>query len=175
MAKPLPKRFDPDQMARDGARHETSMSLSAFERLATLLHGTDGEVRITSGFTRRKDHIVVGGRIHVAWPLECQRCLEPMTVAIDEPYEFVFVESERAARVLPEALDPVVLDENGQIRVVDLLEDELILHVPAIPKHDDLAECTDAERSFGEVEAESTGDGEGRRNPFDVLKNLNLH
>jgi len=175
MAKTLPERFNPDLMARDGTRYEAMVPIREFERLRTILASNDGEVRATAVFSRRKDHIVVGGRIHVAWPLECQRCLEPMTVAIDEPYEFVFVESERAARVLPEALDPVVLDENGQIRVVDLLEDELILHVPAIPKHDDLAECTDAERSFGEVEAESTGDGEGRRNPFDVLKNLNLH
>ena len=95
-----------------------------------------------------------------------------MSVAVDEPYELVFVESDAAARDLPKALDPVVLDETGQIRAVDLIEDELMLHVPTIPKHDEDGDCVDAERSFGDAPAEEP---ESRRGPFDVLRNLDLH
>ena len=177
MVKTLPARFNPDLMSRDGTRYEATMPVRQFARLRDILASDEGEVRATALFSRRKDHIVVSGRLRAEWPLVCQRCLEPMTVAIDEPYELVFVESEALARELPKELDPVVLDESGQIHRTDLFEDELMLHVPLIPRHDDPDDCTDAERSFGEVpEPENdAGDGEGRKNPFDVLKDLNLH
>jgi len=176
MAKPLPKRFDPDQMARDGARHETSMSLSAFERLATLLQGTDGEVRITSGFTRRKDHIVIGGRLSTTFALQCQRCLTPMTLDIDEPYELTFVPDEQAAEALPASLDPVVLDETGYIETRALFEDELILHVPLIARHADIADCAPLPANVAVGLPAEGDDGEQvRRNPFDALRHLDLH
>jgi len=175
MVKTLPARFNPDLMARDGTRHEVMVPIARFERLSGILASDEGDVSASATFSRRKDHVVVAGRLRTGWSLVCQRCLEPMTVSIDEPYELVFVESEAAARELPRTLDPVVLDETGQIRLVDLLEDELMLHVPAIPKHDEDERCVDAERSFGNVDAALAEEAEGKKNPFDVLKDLNLH
>ena len=178
MVKTLPARFNPDLMVRDGTRHEAIVPIRRFPRLADILASDEGEIRASASFSRRKDHIVIAGRLTADWPLVCQRCLEPMRVSIDEPYELVFVESEAAARELPKALDPVVLDDAGQIHVVDLFEDELILHVPAIPRHEDGESCTDAELSFGDVPEPgdgAEGDGRRERNPFDVLKDLNLH
>ena len=172
MAKTLPSRFNPDLVGRDGTRFEVTVPIDRFERLRGILASPEGEVRASATFSRRKDHVVVAGRLRADWPLTCQRCLEPMTASIDEPYELVFVDSEAAARELPKALDPVVLDDTGQIRLVDLLEDELMLHVPAIPKHEDGARCVDAERSFGDVDAAVAEEAEGRKNPFAVLKDL---
>ena len=175
MVKTLPARFDPDLMDRDGTRYEATLSVRHFPRLAALLASPDGEVRVSASFSRRKDHIVVAGRLRADWPLECQRCLEPITVAIDEPYELVFVDSERAAGELPEELDPVVLDDGGRIRAIDLFEDELMLHVPSFPRHEEGARCASAERSFGELPSEVAEEGSGRTNPFGVLKDLNIH
>lgn len=175
MAKTLPARFNPDLMARDGTRYEVTVPVERFTRLRDILASADGDVSATATFSRRKDHIVVAGRLRADWPLTCQRCIEPMIVAIDEPYELVFVESDAAARELPKSLDPVVLDETGQIRLVDLLEDELMLHVPTIPKHAEGEDCVDAERSFGDVDAAAVEESEGKKNPFAVLKDLNLH
>jgi len=175
MAKTLPARFNPDLMARDGTRYEVTVPLEAFERLPGILASCEGAVSASASFSRRKDHIAVSGRLAATWPLVCQRCLEPMSTTIDEPYELVFVESEEAARKLPKALDPVVLDETGQIRLVDVLEDELMLHVPAVPRHDNHATCVETERSFGNVDAAIAEEAEGKKNPFDVLKDLNLH
>ena len=174
MAKPLPDRFNPDLMARDGTRHEAVLPIARFERLAAILASDAGEVHAAASFSRREDHIVVAGRVRAGYTLRCQRCLEPMVLEVDEPYELVFVESEAAARALADELDPVVLDDSGRITAVDLLEDELILHVPLIARHPESARCAPTALSFGgeaiDAEAESARD-----RPFDALKNLNLH
>ena len=175
MAKTLPARFNPDLMVRDGTRYEVVLPIDRFPRLASILASADGTVRATASFSRRKDHIVVAGRLAADWGLECQRCLEPMSFPIDEPYELVFVDSEMAANDLPEEFDPVILDENGQIHVVDLLEDELMLHVPPIPRHAEPASCGEAAQHLVDPDELDEALDEKRPNPFDALKDLNIH
>ena len=162
-------------MVRDGTRHEAVLPIDRFPRLASILASAEGAVRATASFSRRKDHIVVAGRLAADWGLECQRCLEPMTVSIDEPYELVFVDGEAAAHDLPQELDPVILDENGQIHVVDLFEDELMLHVPPIPRHPELSSCGEAARHLVDPDEIEEASEDKRPNPFDALKDLNLH
>jgi len=186
MVKPLPSRFNPDLLARDGTRYEVELPQAQFVRLSTMLSSAEHTVQATAGFSRRKDHIVISGRIKTDYALECQRCLEPMVETIDAPFELVFVDSEQAAQQLAKELDPVVLDETGQIHVVDLLEDELLLHVPEIPKHAGDNACEFQETSFGgpigqsddqpeKASPDEKDDEQSRQRPFDVLKNLNIH
>lgn len=172
MVKALPQRFNPDLLARDGTRFELVLPQSHLTRLGDILSSTDYDVQVTARFSRRKDHIVISGRFETRFALVCQRCLEPMDVDVSEPFELVFVENEDKASELPNELDPVILDENGQIHVVDLFEDELILHVPDIPKHSDQTACQLRQTEFGELPADVE---EGKPNPFEALKNLNLH
>lgn len=184
MAKTLPARFDPDLVVRDGTRFEVVMPFRQFPRLLELLASDEGDVHASATFSRRKDHIVVAGRLRVSWPLECQRCLESMQVDVNEPYELVFVDSDEEAGALPDVLDPVVLDDNGQIRLIDLFEDELILHVPNIPRHDVDSDCARLARERGVIDAaalerdDASADPSAdpsKRNPFEVLKDLKIH
>lgn len=172
MVKALPQRFNPDLLARDGTRFELVLPQSQMPRLSDILSSSDNDVQVTALFSRRKDHILINGRLNTRFRLECQRCLEPLDVDISEPFELVFVENEQKASELPNELDPVILDETGQIHVVDLFEDEVILHVPDIPKHSDMTVCTLDQTVFGELPADVE---EGKPNPFEALKNLNLH
>ncbi|MFT6303125.1 MAG: hypothetical protein ACI9XK_001352 [Granulosicoccus sp.] len=172
MVKALPQRFNPDLLSRDGTRFELVLPQSQLPRLGAILLSTDNDVHIAAVFSRRKKLILISGRISTQFTMECQRCLEPFEVEVSEPFELVFVDNEEKASELPDELDPVVLDDAGQIHVVDLFEDEVILHVPDIPKHSDLTACTLRQKEFGEVAAEVE---EGKRNPFEALKNLNLH
>lgn len=172
MVKALPQRFNPDLLARDGTRFELVLPQSQLKRLGDMLASDDNDVQITALFSRRKDHIVISGRLKTRFALICQRCLESMDVDISEPFELIFVESEQKADDLPKELDPVVLDDQGHIHVVDLFEDEVILHVPEVPKHSDMSVCNQGPTEFGDLPAEME---EGKPNPFAALKNLNLH
>jgi len=131
--------------------------------------------------------------------MQCQRCLEPMQFEVDEAFEFVFAKTEEEAHQVPERFDPVVLDDSGQIHVVDLFEDELILYLPTVARHETEAQCEasgyilfiddantestdehnnvqdDGEAQSEQSENEDTSVESKRNNPFDVLKNLDLH
>ena len=172
MVKALPQRFNPDLLSRDETPFELVLPQSQLPRLGAILSSTDNDVQISAVFSRRKKLVLISGRFSTQFTMECQRCLQLFEVEVNEPFELVFVENEEKASELPNELDPVVLDDAGQIHVVDLFEDEVILHVPDIPKHSDLTTCTLRQTEFGELDAEVE---EGKRNPFEALKNLNLH
>jgi len=174
MSKPLPNRFDPDLMARDGARYESVLPLRSFERLATLLQDTGGDVRVSAGFARREKHILISGRLSTDYALQCQRCLAPMSLPVDEPYELVFVPDAAAAEALADEFDPVLLDDAGYIATIALFEDELILHVPLIARHADIGECASLPDNVAALSPDDDG-AAPRRSPFDALKDLNLH
>ena len=171
MANALPQRFNPDLLSRDGTRFELVLPQSQLPRLGAILSSADNDVLVNAVFSRQKKHVLISGEISTRFALECQRCLEPFEVEVSAQFELVFVENEEKAIELPNEQDPVVLDDAGQIHVVDLFEDEVILHVPDIPKHSDLTTCTLRQSEFGDVEV---GIEKGKRNPFEALKNLNL-
>jgi uncharacterized protein len=172
MVKALPQRFNPDLLARDETPFELVLPQSQLPRLGAIVSSDDNDVQISAVFSRQKKFVLISGRVSTQFTMECQRCLEQFDVEIDEPFQLAFVESEERASKLPDELDHVVLDDSGSIHVVDLFQDEVIFHVPDIPKHSDLTTCTLHQTEFGEVAAEVK---EGTRNPFEALKNLNLH
>ena len=191
MVKPTPSRFNPDLLARDSTQYSVNLPLGQFSRLREMLLSDEGEISATFQFSRRENAVFVEGNVKTSYRLLCTRCLEPMDYAIDEAFELVFAKSEQAAHDMPDGLDPVVLDEHGQIHVVDLFEDELILYLPTVAQHAKADECKASEKllTADEIDKasanmlaqneqgqnEPTNTENKRKNPFDVLKNLDLH
>jgi len=171
MVKRAPSRFNPDLLARDATRYEAEVPLSQFTRLTELLLSSEGQVFATFGVSERKDHIAIRGSLSFEALQQCQRCMKPFATHTRADFELVCVENQAAADALPDELDPVVLDDDGQLHLVDLLEDEALLQLPDIPKHVNDTECRPQEQSFGTV-PEATESG--KPNPFGVLKDLKL-
>ena len=172
MVKALPQRFNPDLLARDGTQFKVTLQQSDMHRLREIVSEADQEVHVVARFSRRKEHVLISGRLETVFSMQCQRCLQPMSTAVSESFELVFVANELKAEELTKELDPVVLDEHGHIHVIDLFEDEVMLHVPDIPKHTDKDDCDVGEMEFGDLPVDVE---EGKPNPFEALKNLNLH
>lgn len=196
MVKPTPSRFNPELLARDSTEYSVTLPLGQFSRLREMLLDDEGEMQAIFKFSRMKKTVKVAGQLKTSYHMQCQRCLGPMQAPVDEPFELVFAKTEEEAQAMPDGLDPVVLDENGQIHIVDLFEDELILQLPTVPRHEQLAECeasghvlftnaddvqptdaqTDRQNEQNEQTQTTTSSAESKRkNPFDVLKNLDLH
>jgi uncharacterized protein len=74
--------------------------------------------------------IDIGSRLGVI----CQRCLEPFELEISERVEFGVVVDEDSVGVIPAGIEPLVLD-GDRLMPLQLVEDELIMAVPMIPKH----------------------------------------
>ncbi|MEX8519805.1 MAG: DUF177 domain-containing protein [Leptothrix sp. (in: b-proteobacteria)] len=69
-------------------------------------------------------------------PLECQRCLQPVDVALQVDRWFHFVETEALAAELDETSDDDVLVQSSAFNLLELVEDELLLALPVVPNHE---------------------------------------
>ena len=67
--------------------------------------------------------------------LECQRCLQPMTVLLEAERSIFFVEGEDAAAALDAESEDDVLALTPALDLEALIEDELLLALPLIPRH----------------------------------------
>ena len=171
MVKRAPSRFNPDLLAREDVRFEAELPLSQFPRLSELLLENQANLVANFDVHERKSHRVVRGSLSFEAVMQCQRCMEPFSSVIQANFELVCVNTQDEANALPDALDPVVLDENGQLHLVDLLEEDALLQLPDIPKHENDASCQPDEHSFGEIQnTEETQ----KPNPFGALKDLKL-
>lgn len=110
------------------------------------------------------------------FPWECQRCLHAVDLPIEVQRSIRFVEDEAAAANLDADCDDDVLAISRQFDLLELLEDELIMAQPLVPRHE---RCpTDVERhmrSFDPDAPESSDSSEsegGKPNPFAVLASL---
>jgi uncharacterized protein len=117
-----------------------------------------------------------------AW-LECQRCLTPYLQPLNVDATYRIVNTEAQADEFPLDEDEVeVIVGSRQFNLIDLIEEELLLSLPLVPKHE---VCPEVHESLvsGVAGTEGEGDeaapdaaGEGgepeRPNPFAALESL---
>ena len=137
----MPERGDPLQLAELGRAYEGELELAGLGRLRGLLANDSGLVRYRLRFDRDgRGRPYVEGRLEASLPLECQRCLKAYELVLDRDWQVM---------LLAEAAEEGTLDEGEDSRVVDdefmplaeLVEDELILSLPLVPKHPAGAAC----------------------------------
>lgn len=139
------------------------------EALAALDGAAEWPARYRMRFGRDADaRAVVVGQVALSLRLTCQRCLGEVRVPVDVPLSLALLRTESEVEALPAHLDPVVVEEGG-IRPLGLVEDELLLAIPQFPLHaaGDCATLT--------TEATEGPDPRPRReNPFAVLARLQV-
>lgn len=99
--------------------------------------------------------------------LECQRCLLPMAEPLSVDRWFRFVDSEDEAAELDEEVEEDVLVASKRFDLLTLVEDELLLAMPIVPRH---TACPTPLPGVGAGPAEPAA--APRRNPFAVLEGL---
>lgn len=100
-------------------------------------------------------------------PLQCQRCLGVVQVELAVDRAFAFAPDEAEAARLDESSDDDVLVASRALDLVELLEDELILALPIVPRHEDCQPPKVAHATQPTAEPD-------RQRPFEVLKALRL-
>ncbi len=138
----LPSRIDLWRLAAEGGRLDGALALGELPRLAAELNRADGvvSVALAAGVDPRGVRFIKGA-LRAEVELVCQRCLGPLRWPLDVMVSLGLVHSEAEADCLPDEYDPLQVPE-GVIRVADPLEDELLLALPQIPRHDDAGECS---------------------------------
>jgi len=115
----------------------------------------------TVSWSARGSHKAVAGseaelrlhlQAHTALQLECQRCLQPMTVMLDVRPSLRFVRGEARAEQLDEDSDEDVLALTPTLDLQPLIEDELILALPLVPRHPTCPQPLPMSAGEGELE-----------------------
>jgi uncharacterized protein len=71
-----------------------------------------------------------------ALPMTCQRCLEPVDVPLSVDRPFRFVADEETAAAQDDASEEDLLALSRAFDLLGLVEDELLMEVPVVPRHD---------------------------------------
>lgn len=177
MSDSLPELLDPRKAVALNARFEGRLPLSRLTRLRPLLESTEGSVayRLDCGVDAQ-GRAVISGKVAATLELQCQRCNAGLSLPVASEYTLALVEGIDEAAALPDDYDPLLVD--GQLmRATDLVEDELILCIPAIPRHAQ-GSCEPPRpeylvRGGTANETASTDDSKGP-NPFAELLDLKI-
>lgn len=142
----VPEKLDLALFAREGASLSGEWPAASLQRLAEsgaaespaigwppLRWQIQGEIRQPKG-GKPQVWLHLGCEARVA--LTCQRCLKPVTEALTVDRWIRFVESEAEAEALDVDSDDDVLALPRHLDARELIEDELLLALPLVPRHE---------------------------------------
>lgn len=173
-----PRRLDVATFATQEGELEGRWPLQELKRLAEDAPATDdapalSDVRWSAHGERRS---VRGGEPEV-WlhlqaeadvPRECQRCLAPVAIPVALDQWLHFVPSEEMAAQLDADSEHDVLALPRWLDLQELVEDELLLAMPLVPRHE---QCPDPLPMAAEPTPEEMPPEE-KANPFAALAQL---
>ncbi len=140
-------------------------------RLCEALEQPEGECRYALEFGRGTlDVPAVEIRAQAELPLVCQRSLRRFLLPAVVAQKLALLSSEAQEASLPEEFEALVLDAEGTIRPLDLIEDELILALPVVPVDPD-SEPVEASWPAA-ADGTATDETPARENPFAVLAKM---
>jgi uncharacterized protein len=169
-----PRRLDVEAFAKDAGTAEGEWPLMSLARLVDAAHPdalpaassvarwqASGESRPVRGGTPQTWlHLRAQARLS----LVCQRCLGPVDTPLEAQRSFLFVPGEEAAAQLDADSEDDVLALTRALDLRELVEDELLLALPLVPRHELCPQPLPMEH--GDASAEE------RPNPFAALATL---
>jgi uncharacterized protein len=173
------KRLNIKAFARDGTRIQGVKELPFFVRLAEIsvrLDGPNEPQNAVSWEIEGEMRSLAGGETQIwlhlmaelSLPLQCQRCMGAVEVKVSSNQSFRFVADEASAEAEDDECEEDLLVLTPEVDVWELMEDELIMSVPLVPKHSIcpiLVPMSVADEAFEEAL-------EARPNPFAALAQL---
>lgn len=172
-----PRRLDVAAFAKAAAQLRGDWPLASLERLVDSAHP---EVRLGEGdvaqWSIRGESRPVRGGAPQTWfhlratarlALVCQRCLGPVDAIIDADRSFLFVADENAAAKLDADHEADVLVLTRSLDLRELVEDELLLALPLVPRHEVCPNPLPVP-----VPVDGPDEGEQRQTPFAALASL---
>ena len=130
----LPEYIDPLQLADKRGELKGQIPVSRFERLADVLFDDTGFVSVELYFGREGRLAKIEGQIEAVLKLSCQNCLQAVEWPVKNTIKLGIVTSMEQVDRLPDDYEPLLVGE-GKILIKNMVEDELLLILPAFPKH----------------------------------------
>lgn len=180
MSREFPDFVDPWKAADGRRTFQGTMPINRMKRLAGML-APDGSVeqaqlpaRKDAGFRARFSYdeqglVIIRLSVETELALVCQRSLTPYLEKIKRQSILVAIENIEDQEEIPDLYDPVLV-ENRRMALVDIVEEELILAIPQVPKNPQIAEIELS--TDGAVGVSSGAEKEQTHRPFADLGGL---
>jgi uncharacterized protein len=169
-----PERLDVAPFAEEGAELSGKIRLGALHRLAEEAAGPVDAREVewsARGEMRNPQHVQPEIWLHLQaeamLPMVCQRCLEPVEIPLEVDRSFRFVADEATAAAEDDEAEEDLLALSRSFDLPALIEDELLMEVPVVPRH---AVCPHPVRLS--AADEEGGQAAAPVHPFAVLKAL---
>jgi len=147
MSRQLPDLIDPLQIAEKGQEMIGQVDISRMFRIKDSLTSSEGCLDVYLRFAKDETgQPFVKGTIKGELQLDCQRCMSPMAWRLDGAFCLAFLRSEAQIEHLAEHYEPFLLPED-KVKLIELLEDEIILQLPQAPRHE-ISQCPAGQTNY---------------------------
>lgn len=164
MQEKLRRRYQIQKEVSRGGYYQGKIDLGDLVRLSEFLLSDQAKITVEFGFNQSDyDTPIVQGRLKANLAVECQRCLEAMEIPLQ--FDFNLLVDADDDIVAESSLD-TVYSEDGTIDLFEVVEDEIILGLPLVTMHENVA-CNE----FWQAQEQGTEQAT-KENPFSVLAKL---
>jgi uncharacterized protein len=134
MSGGLPASIDVIRLADQAARLSGTIPLKRMKRLLASCRSETGEVSVDLEFHSDAERGLrsLSGKIETVIETTCERCLEPMQLALSADVGMLIVTGTQSIAGDDQS---DVLQVDGPVALDELVENELILAMPMIPMH----------------------------------------
>ena len=144
-------RIDAAVCARAGSTIERHFAAAQLPRLLEAGASDGSFIDAKFRFSHFEGHVVIDGELNGVAVLTCQRCMQPLRVELHDPFQVMLVQDEQQLETELGGYEPV-LGNPARFDLLTLAEDQALLALPLVPKHESetcidgvIAPTTDAE------------------------------
>ena len=168
MSREFPDWVNPWKAAEGNRIYRGTIALAKMKRLEPMLAAQNGEASFEARFSRdRLGFAVILLNVEASLPLICQVSLEPYEQPVERSTSLVVLSEADDQEQLPGHYEAVQA-ESDRLEFMELVQDELILSVPQVPRKPGLEELrysTDPEEDYSRLSGE-------QNKPFAALAGL---
>jgi uncharacterized protein len=165
MEKFIPEHIDAFRFAEQSLGLDGLVKVADMRRLNSNVVPGNDTVAANLQFGRDEQGVTfLKGHLHGNLTLQCQRCIEHYIYEIMSDFVLGIVKTLDEANALPDHYEPALAVE-GSLALREVIEDEIILNLPIIPRHE-------PEDCKVKLPLKDSGWEHGEDNPFHVLESL---
>ncbi len=168
----LPNSIDPYQWCSSPEPRELAgaVRLSMMDNLeGKVIFDDKAEAQVNLQCFKQGQTLVIEGTIKAYYQVLCQRCLGPMEVTMEPSIKYAVIGHDKQATTLGSDYEPLVVPRETLLDLPDLVSQEILLSLPIVATHDDLA-CSDELNNLKERVMQE--EALEKPNPFSALLSL---
>ena len=164
--------IDPFRFSRAGEHLVKVLKLKPIKRLDGIIAENSDVTLNLIGSRNENNRFMLDGHIEGSVNVQCQVCLENLSMPLDIRFRLFPVMSEQQAERLHEDLEPLVIEDNS-LDLIELVINELILTMPVVSSHVgiDGTDCAD-NISFSVGDISKHIEDEKNSSPFAILNTI---